>query len=376
MKITSLQLDQFKNYQKLSLDFPESPLVVIVGDNGQGKTNIVEALVVLALSKSFQNVSLSQLLNWEFSDDSQGLPPVFRIQGSVKSKNQSHHLEVVVGKTRKFPKTLKVDDLKMKASDYVGTLKVVLFTPQDINMVLLSPQIRRRYIDIFISQIDSEYLQKLSQYQKLLKQRNALIHQLAESPTRKDELSFWDEQMSQHGGYILWKRRKIFAELNAHLSEHYQAISSEEAKLDLQWKAEWGYAEDSPNETQSSFYEYLIQKRSRDIAAENTCGGPHRDDFTFFMNGKNLADFGSRGECRTAVLALKLAETKYIQEVTDDSPVLLFDDVFSELDLQRQQQFLKQFTADQIIITTTHVEYELEDATLWKVENGAVSSLT
>ena len=240
-------------------------------------------------------------------------------------------------------------------------------------MILLAPQLRRRYMDIFISQTDSVYLHHLSQFQTVLKQRNSLLSAIQENRSRSEELAFWDEQMGNHGGYVLWKRRQVVEYMNHKLSSHYESIGREAVHFQLLWKSSWN-VEATPEATQQHFFDYLQNKRQRDIAAETTCGGPHRDDFSFQMNGRDLAEFGSRGECRTAVLALKLTEMEYIKELTGDPPVLLFDDVFSELDINRQQQFLEQCDAEQVIISTTHVEYPLPDATIWKVQNGTITS--
>lgn len=371
MHLTSLQLENFKNYRKLSVDLTDKSLLILVGKNGHGKTNFLEAIVILALSKSFHGVRLKEMVNWYIHEEDTGLPEVFRIAGHVESKEGKHDLEVICGKTRSYPKTLKIDDVKTKPKDYVGHLRVVLFTPRDLNMVMLSPQIRRRYVNILISQIDPEYLAHLSSYQGVIKQRNALLKRIKEGQAQAEELVFWDEQIVEHGGYLLWKRRQVFSELNDTMPQHYEAISQEEVALELQWTKQW---EGSLEEIRTSLGQYLEDKRSRDIEVESTCGGPHREDFAFMMNKRPLADFGSRGECRSAILALKLSELETIKKITGDSPVLLFDDVFSELDIDRQQNLLKLFQADQVFISTTHLDYELPEATVWSVVDGNIQS--
>jgi len=370
MRLLSLRLEYFKNYERLSSDLSDKKVLILVGKNGHGKTNFLESIFLLALSKSFASSSLSHLISWRLSTNDSGLPEYFRILGQVQASDDSRiDLEVGTTKSRNSHKVLKVNGVKTKPYDYIGHLKVVLFTPQDLNMVMLSPQLRRKYINVLISQVDQEYLKHLGQYQAVLKHRNKLLDRLREQG-KLDELDYWDEQLAAHGAYLLWKRRQVFANLNQRLSFHYERISRQQVEFTLEWKKEW--PDKSLEDVQNAFREYLSSKRTRDIEAGSTCGGPHREDFTFQMNGRSLASFASRGECRSAVLSLKLAEADYMKEVGGDAPIVLFDDVFSELDVDRQKNLLDLFEVDQVIITTTHVDFVPEGATVWKVENGRV----
>jgi len=183
-----------------------------------------------------------------------------------------------------------------------------------------------------------------------------------------DELDYCDAQLIVHVSYLLWKRGVVFGAFNQRLSKHYEAISSQQVDFQVQWKKAWNG--ESLEELKNSFSQYIAEKRRRDIEAGLTCGGPHREDFLFLMNGRDLADVGSRGECRSAVLALKLAEAEYIKEVSGETPLVLFDDVFSELDLERQKRLLELFSAEQVFITTTHLDFRREDATVWNVQDG------
>lgn len=369
MHLKSLSLENFKNYADLSLDFDDHSPIFLVGKNGQGKTNLLQAIVILALSKSFQSVPLSELVNWHSQD--KALAEYFRIKADVETKEGTKQMEVFCGKSKKYPKTLKINELKTKPKDYVGNLRIVLFTPLDLNIVFLAPQLRRRYVNFFISQIDREYLDHLSEYQVYLRHRNKLLSSIQEGNGNDDQLDYWDEKLAAHGSYILWKRRDVFDLINEHLGQHYQKISSETVDLIIGWKKEW--PANNVEGFQRVFYEYLKEKRKRDIEVGSTCGGPHREDFTFRMNDRNLADFGSRGECRSSILALKLSELALIKEITGDSPVVLFDDVFSELDEIRQKNLLKLFEADQVFITTTHLDFEIEGGVVWEVDNGEIT---
>lgn len=370
MKLQSLELTDFKNYSQLSVDFDEHSPIILVGKNGQGKTNFLQAIVVLALSKSYQSIALQELVNWQAPEGSEEIPEFFRIKGSLDSNDGHKEMEVFCGRVKKYPKTLKINDLKTKPKDYVGNLRIVLFTPLDLNIVFLAPQLRRRYVDLLISQIDRDYLDHLSDYQGYLKHRNKLLSAIQEWRSKESELDYWDENMAKHGAYVLWKRREVFGTLNKLLSKNYENISSENVELKIDWKKEWEAVQVS--DLEQLFHEYLLSKRHRDIEAGSTCGGPHREDFVFSMNDRDLADFGSRGECRSSVLALKLSELELIKDVTGDSPILLFDDVFSELDEFRQKNLLNLFKADQVFISSTHLDFAIENGVVWEVEEGGI----
>lgn len=375
MRLVSLHIENFKNYGRLTVDLSEKNLVLLIGKNGQGKTNFLEAIVLLALSKSYYPSPLSEFVNWNLREQDSGLPEYFRVQCQIHAADGSRtSLEVGCGKTKKFPRVLKVNEIKVSPHEYIGNLKIVLFTPQDLNMIFLSPQLRRRYVNVFISQIDPEYLQHLSQYQVILKHRNKLLESLQSGQSKLDELDYWDEQLVSHGSYLLWKRRVLFQEFNQRLSHHYEKISSEKVDFQLHWKKVW--TGENLQDISNSFSSYIFEKRKRDIDAGLTCGGPHREDFQFSMNGKDLADFGSRGECRSSILALKLCESEYIQKTSGETPLVLFDDVFSELDLDRQKSLLQLFSAEQVFITTTHLDFTREDATIWTVKGGELELST
>lgn len=375
MRLQSLHLENFKNYHRLSADFSGKDVVILIGMNGQGKTNFLESIVLLSLSKNYYSTALADFVNWSARGNETGLPEYFRIRGEyVSSNGKNNELELACGNGKNYTKVLKVNGLKVKPHEYIGHLKIVLFTPQDLNMVFLAPQIRRRYVNIFISQIDPEYLRNLSEYQVILKHRNKLLGYVRENSSRVMELDYWDEKLSNHGAYLLWKRRLLFRDFNRVLSENYGLISSQTVDYKLVWKKDW----DSSNldTVRESFSNYLFEKRSRDIECGSTLGGPHREDFVFEMNGRNLADFASRGECRSAVLALKLAEADFIKTTTGDSPVVLFDDVFSELDVDRQKNLLKLFSAEQVFISTTHLDFSRENASVFEVKEGVLREIT
>jgi|CXWL01.1.fsa_nt_gi DNA replication and repair protein RecF len=370
MRLNHLEITDFKNYQQLEADLSGEQQLILVGNNGQGKTNFLEAIVVLALSKPLQSLPLRELVNWSAESQDGAFPSFLRVKGDVVGLQGQQSLEVICGSTAKMPKTLKIDGQKTKAQDYIGTLKIVLFTPQDMNMMMLAPQLRRRYVNILISQIDREYLTHLSRYQLVLKHRNRLLQGIKAREAKTMELDYWDDLLVQHGTVILAKRRELFSNLNVQLSQHYQELSGESVNFRLHWKKEWPEGEEKLS---ASFRHYISDRRDRDIEAGNTCGGPHREDFEFHMNDRNLSQCGSRGECRTAILALKLAELSYMTTSSGESPVLLLDDVFSELDPSRQKNLLRLFQVDQVIMTSTHLDSIPDNARVWRIEQGRIT---
>jgi DNA replication and repair protein RecF len=356
MRIRQLKLENFRNYRRLTFDFPEDETVVITGNNGLGKTNFLEAIYVLAVTKSFQSHQFEELISWDADEEMRYL----RVNGRIQIAENALDLEVFSGASRQYPKTLKMNDVKRKAQDYVGNFLVSTFTPSDTNLVYLSPQIRRRYVDILLSQIDREYLTALLSYRQCLLQRNRLLRDIDGRPKREGELQYWDEQLATFGATILMRRRRCFDELNQRIVKHYEALSNEQVKLEMKWKS-WRSVEiggREPEEVQRSLLRYLVDERKRDISAGSTCGGAHREDFEFVMDGRNLREFGSRGECRSVILSLKMAEIDLIEKVKGELPVMLLDDVFSELDHDRQERLMTFIKNQQVIMTTTGVDLE------------------
>jgi DNA replication and repair protein RecF len=350
MRISKLELEHYRSYELLAYEFSNNPVTVIVGNNGLGKTNFLESIFLLALTKSFQGKKLEEIIMWD--------EEWARVVGSIESCKGSKELEVFWGFGRHYPKSLKVNGSKNKAADYVGNLLVTLFSPQDLNMIHGPPQLRRRFFDVMLSQIDREYLTSLLEYRKLLRQRNKLLSNIKDGVSKAGELDFWDAQMAKHGTVLVSKRQEATDVINGYLGGDYDSIAVGQDRypeLLIMWTKQW-----SEHDTQSAIAEYFLSNRRRDIAVAGTCGGPHREAFSILMNNRNMAEFASRGECRTLVLSLKLGERRFIKEQTGDMPVLLLDDVLSELDTDRQKNVLELFDSEQTIITATHIEGALD----------------
>ena len=360
MKLTNLKLENFRNYSKFNYDFPENKdLIVIVGPNGTGKTNFLEAIYLLSLGKSFRSSVHDDLVSWENE--------YLRCSASAQIDDEECKLEVFYSTAPTRRKNFKKNGVSLKNSEYLGNLLTVLFHPEDLNMLYLNPSLRRRYMDIVLSQTDKSYLIALSKYKKALKQRNVLLSQLRDAYFNKtqdssqaalqEDLTAWDEEIVTYGTPIISKRLEFTAFLNRHIEKIYSSISGEKERISIEYQATSiakqkleGLPQDL--DVAAVYAETLVARKKSDIFKAETSTGPHRDDLYFFINGKNICASASRGEFRTLLLALKLAEIEFIKEKTGENPILLLDDVFSELDHKRQIHLLKAIKDCQTIITT------------------------
>ena len=359
MQLISLQLENFRNYDQLDLDLKENQVLALIGPNAQGKTNLLESIAFLALGKSFRTRHAMETLGWD--------RPHGRIRGTVKTANtekssKETKLEVFF---QRSPETRKVkkQDKVVPPKEFLGTLRIVLFTPDHLQLVTGSPNLRRQYIDRTLVQLDFQYLEALSNYQKLMKQRNMLLKQIQVQKAQAWELDLWDTRLVTEAEVIWQKREEFLRYLCSVLAKYYKEISGQAQTLTLIYHSK-----------ADRYAERLIAHRDQDIRTGSTSVGPHRDDFTLELDNHNLAEFGSRGECRSAVLALKLAEIHYIEEKSKARPILLLDDVFSELDSTRRKKLGQLLEGYQSIITTTcrdHVE-SLKNAKICEVKDGKV----
>jgi len=340
MAIKNLNIKGFRNLKPIKLSFTEDNKAhAFVGANGQGKTNVLEAIYLCSLSKSFRTKSSSDLVG--FDQDFT----------SIKCETGDKQLEVIVTSKPKR-KVLKVNGVKRTAADFVGIFKAVFFSPDDLANMSFSPGLRRRYMDIVLTQLNHDYLEVLMRYKEACKQRNALLKKIREREAEESELDFWDGVISEQGIIIIKKRIELIERLEKMVNKHYQAISSSDDKIQVSYLSE---VHDIHNENE--FFELIRRNHQRDILVGETRLGPHRDDLLFSLNAHDMGVFASRGEWRSLVLSLKLAEIDLIKEKTGESPVLLLDDVFSELDAKRQKYLFEATGSSQTFVTTTHMEF-------------------
>lgn len=406
MHLSHLSLTHFRNYQHLELDFPER-VTLLQGENAQGKTNLLEAIFFLATSKPVHAQTEREVVDWRATEEP---IPYSRVAGHVKNEKGELDLEILLSPrtgSATFTKLVKINGVNRRSMDLVGQLRAVLFLPEDIKLVDGAPGERRRYLDIALCQLDRAYLRALSAYQKVLAQRNSLLRALYEAEARpaaestEAQLSFWDEQLVQHGSQVIVRRQQFVSQLNQSACQHHAELSGGRETLQLYYLPAFnpGHLSDADfagltNERNGSWpapapatldaatvaEHYLAKlrtRRSRELAAGTTLYGPHRDDLRFVANGHNLRTFGSRGQQRTAALALKLAEVSVSSATTGVTPVLLLDDVMSELDAHRRQTLLVVLHGtQQVIITTTDLDDFTPEfqaaAQLLYVQNGTV----
>ncbi|MEA1959487.1 MAG: DNA replication/repair protein RecF, partial [Chloroflexota bacterium] len=357
--------------ERLEIDLP-SHLIVLQGDNAQGKTNLLEAMYFLTTAKSHRASAERELLSWAAPDNE---PTAARIVANVQTTSGELRVEIALSNYSpssegQIQKRIKVNGVPRRAFDLIGQVSMVMFTSQDIELIDGSPSRRRRYLDIAISQVDRRYLRALQRYNKVLAQRNQLLKLIAERRADEGQLGFWNGELVEHGSYIIEQRRAMIDELNGLAPPIHSGISGGESlKIDYM-----------PSVDAGGFRERLREIRSRELAQRMSLIGPHRDDLAFMVNDADMNPYGSRGQQRTVALSLKLAEAAYLRAKIGDEPVILFDDVLSELDSARRHRLMEAASAyRQVIITTTDIDYFepefLANATRFRVSAGTVAAL-
>ncbi len=349
MFLESISVTHFRNYTKEKLNFSKS-VNVFLGENAQGKTNLLEAIYVLAMARSHRTPHDKELIQWESE--------YAKIEGRVKKQTGDIPLEIILSSKGKKAKANHLEQRKL--SQYVGICNVVMFAPEDLNLVKGSPSNRRRFIDIEIGQIQPIYLYHLSHYQKILQQRNALLKELGRrpSPQKMPMLEVLTEQLVQLAAEIIYRRFRFIRLLREWAKPIHKNISRGLETLEI------SYQTSIPNvledmdlsrikiECEKAFGSTIQKEIERGV----TLYGPHRDDLVFYVNEKNVQTFGSQGQQRTTALSLKLAEIELIYNEVGDYPLLLLDDVLSELDDYRQTHLLETFKERvQTFVTTTNV---------------------
>lgn len=328
----------------------DKQITVLFGNNAQGKTNFLESIYFLATSKSFKADKDEELIK----DGEE----VSRVEGEIVN-SELVGLEVVIQKTENFlKKRIKVNGIPRRLIDYSGNLVVVEFLPEDINLVTGSPSLRRNHIDAVLSQVDRLYKKTLSDYEEVISNKNRLLKRIREGFSRVDELTFWVDKQLSLGMELVKKRRALFLFINGTERKFGDFI--------------YEYLENSLTK------ERLIEYQPREIESASSLIGPHRDDFLFKLDNRDLSKYGSRGEQRTAVLDLRISEIEYIESVFGSRPLLLLDDIFSELDHDHQKHVMALSQMQQTVITTVEIDEHLkkefkENVSFYSVESGRLS---
>jgi DNA replication and repair protein RecF len=387
MQCTHLSLVNFRNYVRLELDLDPAANVV-VGANAQGKSNLLEAIYCLATTKSFRAGSDRELISWQATESELSYA---RLGARVARRAGPLRLDVIVGESlRRGPgaatatvtKRFKVNGVPKRAFDVIGLVNVVHFAPQDVDLVAGPPAGRRRYLDITIAQIDSRYVRALARYGKVLLQRNHLLRRIRDRQARADQLGFWDEELVGAGAYVVMRRHETVGRLAALGHDLHRQLAGGRELLQIGYRS----ALEAPptdgvdarlSQIGASFRRAIEEQREREVLLGASLVGPHRDDLTFEIDRRDVGTYGSRGQQRTVALALKMAEGAFIRESSGEWPIMLLDDVMSELDEVRRGQVLSAVAPDQqVLMTATELDSVdpqfLRRAKLFEVEGGAI----
>ena len=340
MEIKKIKIENWRNYSVLELNF--NKITVLFGKNTSGKTNILEAINFLTNSRSFRTKE-ENTIKWKNNYS--------RVFGVIKKDDKIDEILIVLEKQERILKTVKINEQKTASSKLLKTFNCILFTPEEIELIYTMPEARRRSINLIISQLDIYYAHNLIYFNKALKQRNNLLKRVSENLAKREELDVWDNKLSGYAVFIINWRNKYIENINTKINNYYKLLSGDNHLLKIK------YIPSINTNNLAGVLNILKENRNRDILTRVTTNGPHRDDFEFILDGRNVTTFASRGEFRTIILALKLSEVDYFFEHTGEKPILLLDDVFSELDIKRRDLLSQLFLNQQTIITTTDMEH-------------------
>lgn len=365
--IKNLKLTNYRNYGNLDLDFSEK-INIIYGDNAQGKTNILEAIFLCASGKSHRTQKFLELIQMGKNQN--------KIDLKLEKNNDIINVQMQFNKIEK--RSLTINDIKIKKiGDLMGNLVAIFFSPDELKIIKGSPTERRRFIDITISQFKPRYFYALQQYNKIISQRNILLKEIIEKKDLIDTLDIWDSQLVETGSYIIKSRMEFIEKLNFFSNKKHNMLTNNLENLEIRYEPSFSVGCDlDKTEIEKEFLKKLKQYKHTDIKRGLTTMGPQRDDFLININNKDLRLYGSQGQQRTSVLAMKLAKIEIIHQEIGDYPVLLLDDVFSELDINRQKSLLESLDGVQTFITCTNQNIDIlssyKDIKFIKVVNGKI----
>jgi len=400
MHIEHLSLHNFRNYARLEISLPTGP-ILLYGSNAQGKTSLLEAIYYLATSRSPYTTSDRQLINWNAHRD---MLPFARIGAEIVRANRVfNRIEIILTQqangtdSEHFQKDVRINGVSRRVMDLIGQINVVMFLPQDLTLVEGPPAERRRYMNVTLCQTDADYCRALASFEKVLIQRNALLKRIAEKQGSPYELDYWNEQITSSAGILVAGRQKLLRELEVKARQIHHDLSGGEEDLELKYRP--GFLPTANNTGQLSFevlgmdlnrqlsadeimeqYQArLTELQAEEIARGMTLIGPQRDELRLMVNGYDLGLYGSRGQNRTAVMALKLAELEWMRDTIGEWPILLLDEVIAELDAHRRAFLLNRINgASQVLLTTTEPDIFtptfLENAARWHIRQGQIIS--
>ena len=368
MKINSIALENFRNYEKLELEFDPSRNI-FVGENAQGKTNLIEAIYLTSFAKSFRTNNAADLIKFE--------EKLAKIRINIESEEINKEISIVLRTDGK--KMVKKDGkLLKKTADLLNNIVVIVFSPEDLRIIKDNPEKRRDYLNRELSQIRPRYYEQLRAYNNVLKQKNALLKNFSNEHSKtfnEDMLDVYDRQLADAAYEIIRYRKEFVEMLSNEASDIVSAISGGKETLQIEYKTACNYI--TAPEGRELLYKQFHHNREKDMYAGNMTLGPHRDDLKFRINGVDAKKYGSQGQQRTIALSLKLAEIRITKQLIGEYPILLLDDVLSELDIDRQKYLVNQIEGVQLFITSA----EINDAVIsslqgkiFKIDAGTVSN--
>lgn len=357
MIVKSIDLKNFRNYEIEHIDF-DNRTNIFYGDNAQGKTNILEAIFLSGTTKSHKGSKDFEMISFEKEEA--------HIKTIISKKNIDYRIDMHIKKNK--AKGIAINGVPVKkALDLYGVVNIIFFSPEDLNIIKNGPSGRRKFMDMELCQLNKVYANNLINYNKALDHRNRLLKEINFNPSLKDTLDIWDSQIVRFGNEIINRRKEFIDKLNYIISPIHSKLSGGKEELTISYE---------PSVEEDNFEDNLAYYRERDIKMKVTEVGPHRDDVIFMINGIDIRKYGSQGQQRTTALSLKLAEIELVKEITGDTPILLLDDVLSELDGNRQNYLLNSINNVQTIITCTGLDDFINNRfsinSIFKVVNGKV----
>jgi DNA replication and repair protein RecF len=357
MIIKSIELSNFRNYEHLDISF-DAATNILYGDNAQGKTNILEAAYLSGTTKSHRGSRDKDMIRFGETES--------HIKTIVEKNDRTYQIDLHLKKNK--TKGIAVNRMPIKkASDLFGILNIIFFSPEDLNIIKNGPAERRRFMDAELCQLDKIYLSDLTNYNKILNQRNKLLKDLYFHPELKETLPVWDMQLVNYGKKIIQRRNRFLMELNEIVYDIHKKISGGKEELHLKYE---------PNIDDIFFEDELLRAKEKDLKFAQTSVGPHRDDIKISIGNIDVRKFGSQGQQRSSALSLKLSEIKLVEKTISDKPILLLDDVLSELDHHRQNYLLQAIDETQTIITCTGLNEFVENRftlnKVYEVRNGGI----
>lgn len=361
MYINTLELNNFRNYEMLNLKLSKG-INILYGDNAQGKTNILEAIYMCCTTKSQRASREKELIRFGCDEA--------HMRMCIKNDYTEHKIDMHIKANKS--KGVAIDGIPItKATELYGLINIVSFSPDDLSMIKNGPNERRRFIDMELCQLDKSYMYNLSSYNKALIQRNNLLKQVENNKELISTLQIWDDQLAKFGAVVIERRRSFIKEIEQIAARIHLKLTGGAEELEINYL---------PNTGEKDFADKLFLSRDRDMILKTTSVGPHRDDMDFIINKEEARKYGSQGQQRTVALSLKLAEIEHVIEKSGKNPVLLLDDVLSELDRSRQNELLNNIRDIQTVITCTGLEEFVNDRIkydkIYRVESGKIREET